>query len=141
MTSQQPPRVLVVDDDAALIRMVRLSFLSEGFSVVTAGDGIQGLEVMAAESVDAIVLDLLMPRMDGRSFYRELRARGSDVPVVIISAYGAASARDELQANAALSKPFDPDVLISEVRRLIASRSVTEDRTSYGPYFRAWRSD
>jgi DNA-binding response OmpR family regulator len=139
MSDEQTHRVLVIDDDLALIRMVRLSFVSEGFTVLTANDGLQGLDVLAKEQVDAIVLDLLMPRMDGRSFYLEMRSRGFDLPVVIVSAYGADTARSELGAEAALSKPFDPDILINEVRRLIASRPSDGERGNL--HSRIWQSD
>ncbi|MND05640.1 DNA-binding transcriptional regulator QseB [compost metagenome] len=60
-----------------------------------------------------------MPRMDGRAFFREIRARGNQTPVLILSAYGATAARDELRAEAALRKPFDPDALVEEVRKLL----------------------
>jgi DNA-binding response OmpR family regulator len=119
VVADRPLRVLLVDDDAALIRMVRLSFISEGFEVVTATDGIHGLECLEAQLVDAVVLDLQMPRMDGRTFYRALRTRGYKMPVVILSAYGVEDARDELNAEAAVRKPFDPEVLVEEVRRLV----------------------
>jgi CheY-like chemotaxis protein len=123
MAKADAPCVLVVDDDASLIRMMRLSFVSEGFQVFAASDGLQALERLATQIVDVIVLDLLMPRMDGRAFYREMRARGYNPPVILVSAYGAATARDELGADAALDKPFDPDVLIREVRRLLELRA------------------
>ena len=116
---EAPPKVLVVDDDPAVIRMVSLSLITDGFDVSTAGDGLQGLERLEAQSFDVIVLDLQMPRMDGRAFFREMRSRGYETPVVILSAYGADVARSELKANGAFSKPFDPDDLSAVVRRLI----------------------
>jgi DNA-binding response OmpR family regulator len=112
--------ILVVDDDPALVRMVRLAFVSAGIEVVSAADGLEGLDAIESRPVDAIVLDLQMPRMDGRAFLRELRRRGNATPVIILSAYGAEQARRELQAEAALEKPFDPDVLIGRVRTLMA---------------------
>jgi DNA-binding response OmpR family regulator len=110
--------VLVIDDDAALVRMIRLSCVAEGFDVATAGDGLQALESLSVRPVDIIVLDLQMPRMDGRTFFREIRKRGEQAPVIILSAYGAEEAAEELRAEAAIQKPFDPDVLVYEVRRL-----------------------
>jgi len=114
-------RVLVIDDDAALVRMIRLSLESEGFAVTTASDGLDGLDVLAGEDPDVVVLDLQMPRMDGRSFFREMRSRGYQTPVLILSAYGADNARAELSADAAVNKPFDPDLLTEEIERLAAS--------------------
>ena len=110
------PRVLVIDDDEALLRMLRLSLASEGFQVATAEGGASGLEKLRFYEFDVIVLDLQMPGMDGRSFHREMVARGYNTQIVILSAYGAEKARQELGVAAAIAKPFDPDVLIETVR-------------------------
>ena len=115
------PRILLVDDDAALVRMMRLTFLTEGFDTMSASDGLEALDRLSLAPVDAVVLDLQMPRLDGRGFYRELRARGDLTPVVILSAYGAAEAMNELKANAYVRKPFDPADLIAAVRGLLPS--------------------
>ncbi|HUF54247.1 MAG TPA: response regulator [Dehalococcoidia bacterium] len=112
-------RVLIIDDDPSLLRSIRLTLSVEGYAVETAVDGIDGLERVAQNAFDAIVVDLSMPRMDGRSFYRELRARGNETPVLILSAYGAHGARSELKAQAALDKPFDPDHLIEIVGEMM----------------------
>jgi CheY-like chemotaxis protein len=111
--------VLIIDDDAALARMVRFAMLSHGYRVRTAGHGAEGLERVAEQLPDVIVLDLQMPVMDGRTFYRELRARGIDTPVVILSAYGAGSAQAELGAEAHVNKPFDPDDLVRAIQRVL----------------------
>jgi CheY-like chemotaxis protein len=117
--ANEAPLILVVDDDPALIRMIRLTFASEGFRVVTANDGLQALDVLQAE-IAAVILDLQMPRMDGRTFYREMRQRGFTTPVVIVSAYGAERAQSELGAEASLPKPFDPDHLVDVVRGFLS---------------------
>ena len=115
-----PPRVLVIDDDQALLRMLRLSMASEGLDVATARDGVEGLEELGASDFDVVVLDLQMPRMDGRTFFGEMAARGHRPQVVILSAYGAEQAQRELKVAAAVPKPFDPDDLIETVRRVAA---------------------
>ena len=99
--------------------MVQLTLASEGFDVVTAHDGVHALEQLDGPDFDAIVLDLQMPVMDGRTFYREMRARGFDTPVILLSAYGADAAKKELNAEAAVAKPFDPDVLIALTQQLV----------------------
>jgi DNA-binding response OmpR family regulator len=119
-TTSPAPRVLVIDDDQALLRMIRLSMASDGLEVGTARDGVEGLERLDAEDYDVIVLDLQMPRMDGRTFFREMTTRGHSPQVVILSAYGANEAQRELKVAAAVPKPFDPDVLIDTVRRVAA---------------------
>lgn len=115
----RPCRVLVVDDDAAILRLVSLALVSEGFEVVVAQDGVEGLDQIDANEIDVVVLDLQMPRMDGRAMYHEMRSRGCTLPVLILSAYGAERARRELGAEAAMSKPFDVDELIDCIRTLL----------------------
>jgi len=114
-------RVLVVDDDPALRRMVSLVLSSEGFDVSVADDGIRGLEELEAGDFQAVVLDLQMPRMDGRAMFEEMRARGDHTPVLLLSAYGAERESKELGADAGLAKPFDVDVLVDTVRSLFTS--------------------
>ena len=109
----------MVDDDEALVRLIRLSLSIEGLEVITATDGIVALEKIDADGFDVLVLDLQMPRMDGRELFRRLRDRGYNVPVLILSAYGAEAARLELRAEAAMGKPFNTEELVSRVRSLI----------------------
>jgi DNA-binding response OmpR family regulator len=113
-------RVLVVDDDDAMARMIRLTLLSEGYLVTTASDGIEGLKKLDEDGFALVVLDLQMPNMDGRQMFTEMKRRGLTIPVVIVSAYGAESARLELQAAAAVRKPFDTAVLLELIRGLLA---------------------
>ena len=121
-----PEKVLVVDDDPALVRMIRLALLSEGMEVETAPDGVMGLEATERTTYDLIVLDLQMPNLDGRGFFREFRARGGTTPILLLSAYGAQDARIELGAEAAVTKPFDPSVLIRVVRTLLPEDALCE---------------
>jgi two-component system response regulator MprA len=121
-----PSRVLLIDDDPALVRMIRLALLSDGLDVVTASDGMQGLDVVAQDDFDMIVLDLQMPIMDGREFYREYRAREGKAPIILLSAYGAQEARAELGAEAAVTKPFDPVVLLRTIRALLPQETARE---------------
>jgi DNA-binding response OmpR family regulator len=116
-------RILVLDDDRSLLRAIRLSLLIEDFEVETGTDGVAGLDLVAASDYDLVVLDLQMPRMDGRTFFRELRGRGYGMPVLILSAFGADEARDELKAEGAIAKPFDPDNLVNAIRRLLPAGS------------------
>jgi two-component system response regulator MprA len=110
--------VLIVDDDAALRRMLRLTLMDGGFEVRLAENGRAALESVARETPDAVVLDLEMPEMDGRSFYRALREKGIDIPVLIVSAYGARAAGREL-GTPAIDKPFNPDDLVAAVNELL----------------------
>ena len=113
--------VLVIEDEPALRRMLSFTLTDGGFDVRTAWNGVEGLEQVDARAPDVIVLDLEMPVMDGRTFYRELRNRGLNMPVVILSAYGARQAQRELRAEAAVQKPFSPDALVEKLRSLVPS--------------------
>ena len=112
-------RVMVIDDDAALVRMVRMTLVAAGMHVSTAVNGEVALDAVTDARPDVIVLDLQMPVMDGRTFFRELRQRGSTVPVLILSAYGARPAQDELGAEGSIAKPFDPADLVAAIQRLL----------------------
>jgi DNA-binding response OmpR family regulator len=118
--SEATARILVVDDDEAMRRMVRLSLVSEGYEVSMAPDGAAGLALLQREAFDLVVLDLQMPLMDGRAMYAEMQRLGYQVPVFILSAYGAEAARAELNAAGALAKPFDTAVLSRRIRELLS---------------------
>ena len=117
--------VLIVDDDPVVRRMLQLSFESEGFDVLTAGDGFEGLEAMRSGKPNVVVLDIMMPKLDGMKVMRELQSddnlRGT--PVILLSAK-ATSLDIELglKAGAAdyVTKPCDPIDLVDRVRSLLA---------------------
>ena len=113
------PRVLVVDDDLNLARVAGLILRTADFDVLTANDGYDALDVTEHEPIDVIVLDLAMPYLDGRGFFHELRARGDHTPVLLASANDAFAAREELGAEGAIEKPFEPDRLIEAVDHLL----------------------
>ena len=117
--------VLIVDDDPVVRRMLQLSFESEGFDVLTAGDGLEGLEAMRSGKPDVVILDIMMPKLDGMKVLNEVNdddnLRGT--PVILLSAK-ATSLDVELGLKAGASdyvtKPCDPIELIDRVRSLLA---------------------
>ena len=112
--------VLVVDDDATFLRMMRLTLEQDGLEVTTATNGARALEELERTGApDVVVLDLEMPEMDGRTFFREMRSRGYTAPVLILSAYDARKAYRELEADRFMSKPFDPDELLANLLDLM----------------------
>jgi two-component system response regulator MprA len=115
------PRVLVVDDDSGIRRLVELLLTGDGYTVDIAIDGLDALERIreSGQEYDLVILDLNMPLMDGRTYFRELRALASQTPVMLLSAFDAETAQRELGAEAAMAKPFDPLVLSDRVRRLL----------------------
>jgi DNA-binding response OmpR family regulator len=110
--------VLVVDDDPAIRNLLALTLRSEGFDVSTAGNGELALYEMERGDFDAIILDLEMPIMDGRAFYRALRTRNRSTPVLILSANDSHRARAELGADDSMLKPFDPFEVVEHVQRM-----------------------
>ena len=114
-------RILVVDDDVNLLRLLGMILRLAGYDVITTVDPVLSLDLAAKQNPDLIVLDLQMPKLDGRSVYRELRARGLDMPVMIASAYGARIAQIELGAQASIEKPFDPERLVEAVASLLSA--------------------
>ena len=140
MTGEGAPRILVVDDDPPILRMIQLTLQSEGFRVSTAPEGQTGLAALEDQQFDLLVLDLQMPVLDGRAMYRELRARGHDVPTLVLSAFGAEAAREELGAEAALRKPFDIEELIRVINAVLAAtRAPRVKTTSHGAGLRPKR--
>ncbi|MEX1253337.1 MAG: response regulator [Dehalococcoidia bacterium] len=112
----------MVDDDTILLRLLRLWLEGSGYKVSTAVNGADALDEMSLETPSAVVLDLEMPVMDGRTCFREMRARGIEAPVLILSAYNAKQAQRELQAEASMNKPFDPGELSDTISELVGDR-------------------
>ena len=121
---QQGPVVLIVDDDARVREYVRVNLEMEGYTVREAGSAEQGLEVLEEVSPDLVLLDVMMPEVDGWEMLRRVRERhGTDaMPVVMFSgkvdeaAAGDATARG---AQGFLGKPFDPQQLIEHAKQLL----------------------
>lgn len=114
-------RILVVDDDPRLREVVRYALSRAGFDVVEAGDGRAALQAVAARAPDLVVLDVLMPELDGLDVCRELRRQGS-LPIVFLSSRGEEMDRVlglELGGDDYLTKPFSPRELVSRVRAVL----------------------
>ena len=110
-------RILIVDDDERIINFLRSKLKASGYEVLTAGNGLEGLEQAQAQEPDLIVLDLLMPKMGGLDMLKELRTF-SAVPVIILTAKGADADRIkglQLGADDYLPKPFNPDELVARI--------------------------
>ncbi|GAA3234695.1 response regulator transcription factor [Nonomuraea helvata] len=121
-------RLLVVDDEPALREALQSSLEFEGYQVVTANDGQAALEALAQESYDAVLLDVMMPRLDGLTACRRLRASGNHIPVLMLTARDAVGDRvSGLDAGADdyLVKPFELDELLARVRALLRRGALT----------------
>ena len=111
--------VLVVDDQEAIRATLRTALDDEGFTVETAANGKEALDILERWQPCVILLDLMMPVMDGWAFREEQRRAGSTVPVVLLSAAGRLEEHERaLGAAAVISKPFDLDRVISTIERV-----------------------
>ena len=113
-------KILVVDDDANICELLRLYLTKEGYQVTVANDGEEGLEKFNAVKPDMVLLDVMMPRMDGLEVCRRIRKAGN-TPVMMLTAKGEIEDRIiglELGADDYLIKPFSPRELVARVRAL-----------------------
>ncbi len=120
-----PTRILVADDDPSILRLLQLNFELEGFEVHTASDGEDALAKARSASPDVIVLDVMMPGLDGLEVCRRLKEDGAmrTVPIILLTALGQERERREGMAVGAshyVMKPFDPDSLIRVVKGTLA---------------------
>ena len=116
-------KVLVVDDDPVIVRLLRVNFEMEGYDVVTAFDGEEGLAAARAERPDVVVSDIMMPNVDGLAFAAALKADPllATVPIVLLSAKAQNADIDaglEI-ADDYVTKPFDPLELLDRVAALL----------------------
>jgi len=121
------PRVLVVDDDPQVLKLLRVNFELEGYDVMTATNGEEALELVGRDTPDAVVCDVMMPGIDGLEVVRRLRAQPDTValPLVVVSAKAQQAdvrAGLALGADAYVTKPFDPSELLEVVAQLLAKR-------------------
>ena len=120
------PLILIVEDDPTVQGLLRTIMETEGYDVITATDGLEGLLKAEFRTPSAIILDVMMPNIDGERALAEMRARPdlADVPVLICTgladahvAFDALVGRDNV-----IPKPFDPDVLTRRIAELLAER-------------------
>jgi CheY-like chemotaxis protein len=120
--------VLVVDDDPVIQKLLQVNFEMEGYIVLTASDGLEGLERARADRPDIIVCDIMMPRMDGLEVTRALKGDPdtAGIPIMLLSAKAQQADVAAGQATGAddyVTKPFDPLDLLQRVAGLLDARS------------------
>jgi DNA-binding response OmpR family regulator len=118
-------RILICDDDPAILRVLQVNLEVEGYEALLAHHGEEALEVAQREKPDLIILDIMMPRLDGYQTCERLKASDDtkQIPVVFLSAKAQASDIEKGKGYGVddyLTKPFDPDTLISTIERLLS---------------------
>ena len=124
-------RVLVVEDNANLAFGLTRSLESEGYEVEAAEDGLRGLEMARTTNPDLVVLDLMLPGMDGYTILKKLRAEGKDVPVLILTARGEEADKVfgfRLGADDYVTKPFSLSELLARVQAILRRAKAGERR-------------
>ena len=122
---RQQKKILAVDDERHIVRLIQVNLERAGFQVVTAYDGPEALKKVEAEKPDLIVLDIMMPRMDGFEVLKRLKAKPetSEIPVIMLTAK--AQDADVFRGwssgvSAYLTKPFNPIELVTFVKRIFS---------------------
>lgn len=133
------PRILVAEDDGEIRQALQRILRYEGYEVVTANDGAAALEAISDQQPSAILLDVMMPFVDGLTVCRKLRERGDRTPVLMLTARHEVSDRVaglDAGADDYLPKPFDLDELLARVRALLrrADDGAVGDRLQAGPF-------
>jgi DNA-binding response OmpR family regulator len=116
--------VLVVDDDPVIQKLLQVNFEMEGYTVLLASDGVEGLERVRADRPDIVILDVMMPRMNGLEVAAALKddAATAGIPIILLSAKAQESdlrAGETTGAEDYVTKPFDPLQLLERVAALI----------------------
>jgi len=115
-------KILIVDDEPQFRRVLRLALALKGYDICEAGNGGDALKLMESQPLDLILVDWLMPGMDGLSLCRAIRV-ASDVPIILItSRHDARSAAIAAGANDYLRKPFAVDELAAHIQSALARR-------------------
>lgn len=126
-------KVLVVDDDENIVKLIKLYLEKEDYKVCTANNGVEALKVFKNEKPDIIILDIMMPEMDGNQVCREIR-KTSEVPIIMLTAKGETFDKVlslELGADDYMVKPFEPKELIARIKAILR-RSDNKNKSSNG---------
>ena len=129
-------RVLIVDDEPRYLRLLEANLRTEGYEVATAQDGVQAVDIFSSQPIDLILLDIMMPRMDGFSTCQRIREY-SNVPIIMLTAKGEEQDRVrglDLGADDYLVKPFSATELLARVRAVLR-RSQIPTETGQARFF------
>ncbi len=136
--------VLVVDDESSIVTLLTYNLVEAGFTVITANDGAEGFQLAMEEQPDVIVLDWMLPKMDGMEVCKKLRLQGIHIPIIMLTAKGEEFDKVlglELGADDYMTKPFSPREVIARVKAMIRRTGLsanpvkekTDDSYVFGP--------
>lgn len=128
------PKILVVDDEPYMLRFIQILLERDGYAMIRASNGREAVEVAKREHPKLVIMDAMMPKMDGLTALRELKQDDAtrSIPVIMLTANPHKFTREEaesLGATTFLTKPFSPTRLLSEVRRYAPPHDPTEARS------------
>jgi DNA-binding response OmpR family regulator len=129
-------RILIIEDESAMVAGLRDNFEYEGYDVISADDGVAGLERVFADEPDLVVLDVMMPRMSGLEVCKQVKARNPSVPIIMLTARGQEIDKVvglELGADDYVTKPFSIRELMARVKAVLRRVSV---QASVPPVYR-----
>ncbi|MGD0512118.1 MAG: response regulator transcription factor, partial [Terriglobales bacterium] len=131
-------KILIVEDEPNMVAGLRDNFEFEGHQVITASDGVAGLERAIAESPDLVILDVMMPRMSGLDVCRQLKSKRPSIPIIMLTARGQEVDKVvglELGADDYVTKPFSIRELLARVKAVLRRAKTapkTEEKYSFG---------
>ncbi|MGA8489778.1 MAG: response regulator transcription factor [Terriglobales bacterium] len=131
-------KILIVEDEPNMVAGLRDNFEFEGHQVITAGDGVAGLERAIAESPDLVILDVMMPRMSGLDVCRQLKSKRPSIPIIMLTARGQEVDKVvglELGADDYVTKPFSIRELLARVKAVLRRAKIapkTDEKYSFG---------
>ncbi len=119
------PKILIVDDEPFMLRLIEIVLERDGYQLLKAANGSEAVDVATREQPALVVMDAMMPKMDGLTALRLLKSDAAtrEIPVIILTANPNKFTKDDAVSSGAtvfLTKPFSPTQLLSEVRRIIA---------------------
>ena len=128
--------ILVIEDEINLLHILKLNLEYEGYEVSTAENGILGMQEILSNKYEAVILDIMLPKLDGFEVLKEIRSQGITTPILVLSARSITADKIlglKLGANDYLSKPFEIEELILRLKNLIAANpkmpTIKEDKT------------
>jgi two-component system alkaline phosphatase synthesis response regulator PhoP len=135
MSEEKRLRILIVEDDLSILTGLSMNLRFEGYEILQAQDGRKGLELALDAQPDLVVLDLMLPELNGYEVLKELRKRGSETPIVMLSARGLESDKIlglELGADDYVVKPFGLQELLARIKAVLRRRHRAQEKLGFG---------